>query len=106
MQKRRILQICLIALGGAYSQAVAASSKAHYYGHDAVVDSHGVIAPWYTGLNGQCDLRVRIAAETLKRYPWTTTNTAIAAYPDYVFSGHWQITSNGVIVPQSASRKI
>jgi hypothetical protein len=46
---------------------------------------------------------VRIAAETLKRYPWTTTNTAIAAYPDYVFSGHWQITSNGVIVPQTPS---
>ena len=103
MQKRRILQICLIALCGAYSQAAAASSKAHYYGHDAVVDSHGVIAPWYKGLNGQCDLRVRIAAETLKRYPWTSTNTAIAAYPDYVFSGQWQITSNGVIVPQTPS---
>ena len=55
------------------------------------------------GLNGQCDLRVRIAAETLKRYPWTTTNTAVAAYPDYVFSGHWQIASNGVIVPKNPS---
>ena len=54
-------------------------------------------------LNGQCDFRVRIAAETLKRYPWTTTNNAIAAYPDYVFSGHWQITSNGVILPQTPS---
>ena len=69
MQKRRLLQICLIALCGAYSQGTAVSSKAHYYGHDAVVDSGGVIAPWYQGLNGQCDLRVRIAAETLKRYP-------------------------------------
>ena len=69
MQKRRILQICLLVLCGAYSQGTAASSKAHYYGHDAVVDAHGVIVPWYKGLNGQCDLRVRIAAETLKRYP-------------------------------------
>jgi hypothetical protein len=103
MRKQRIFQIFLLALCGAYSQAAAASVKAHYYGHDAVVDSHGVIAPWYKGLNGQCDLRVRIAAETLKRYPWTTTNTAIAAYPDYVFSGHWQITTNGVIVPQTPS---
>jgi hypothetical protein len=65
-----------------------------------VLDSDGVIAPWCKGLNGQCDLRVRIAAETLKRYPRTTTNNAIAAYPDYVFSGHWQILSNGVIVPK------
>ena len=87
----------------AHFQAAAASAKPRYYGHEAVVDSHGVIAPWYQGLNGQCDLRVRIAAVTLKRYPWTTTNTAISAYPDYVFSGHWQITSNGVIVPQTPS---
>jgi hypothetical protein len=98
-----LLQIVLIALWCADSRATAATTKAHYYGHDAVVDAHGVIAPWYNGLNGQCDLRVRIAAETLKRYPWTTTNTAIAAYPDYVFSGHWQITSNGVIIPQTPS---
>ena len=100
MQRRPILQIVLAAISFVQFQASAASPKAHYYAHDAVVDSHGVIAPWYTGLNGQCDLRVRIAAETLKRYPWTTTNTAIAAYPDYVFSGHWQITSNGIIIPK------
>jgi hypothetical protein len=96
-----MLQLVAAALLCAHCQAVAASAKNHYYAHDAVVDSRGVIAPWYGGLNGQCDLRVRIAAETLKRYPWTTTNTAIAAYPDYVFSGHWQITSNGMIVPKN-----
>ena len=65
--------------------------------------------PWWTptassrhgiqGLNGQCDYRVRIAAETLKRYPWTTTNTAMAAYPAYVFSGQWTIATNGAITP-------
>ena len=104
MQTRPILQLVLAAVFFAHFQAAAASAKARYYGHEAVVDSHGVIAPWYQGLNGQCDFRVRIAAETLKRYPWTTTNTAIAAYPDYVFSGHWQITSNGVIVPQTPQR--
>ncbi|HOX59848.1 MAG TPA: malectin domain-containing carbohydrate-binding protein [Candidatus Paceibacterota bacterium] len=63
------------------------------------MDAHGVIAPWHQGLNGQCDYRVRIAAETLKRYPWTTTNAAIAAYPHYVFSGHWTIATNGLITP-------
>lgn len=91
--------LILLTVWLAQFQAEAATAKPHYYAHDAVIDSHGVIAPWYKGLNGQCDLRVRIAAETLKRYPWTTTNTAIAAYPDYVFSGHWQINSNGVITP-------
>ena len=77
----------------------AATQQKHYYGHDAVVDRYGVVAPWYRGLNGQCDFRVRIAAETLKRYPWTTTNNAIAAYPDYLFTSKWQISSNGVITP-------
>ena len=101
MHNPPIPQIFLIALCCVPSPAKAASTKGHYYAHDAVVDAHGIIAPWYPGLNGQCDLRVRIAAETLKRYPWTTTNTAIAAYPDYVFSGHWQITSNGMILPKN-----
>ncbi len=71
-----------------------------YYGHAIVLDRAGVIAPWYHGLNGQCDFRVRIAAETLKRYPWTTSTNAIAAYPAYVFSGTWQISSNGTITPR------
>ena len=94
-------RLALFVLLGLAAQAplLASATKPHYYGHDAVVDSHGVIAPWYKGLNGQCDLRVRIAAETIKRYPWTTTNSAIAAYPAYVFSGHWSISTNGTITP-------
>ncbi|MBN1488659.1 MAG: hypothetical protein JXA69_01975 [Phycisphaerae bacterium] len=83
--------------------ALAATNKAHYYGHDAVVNEHGVISPWYQGLNGQCDYRVRIAAETLKRYPWTTTKDAIAAYPAYVFSGQWTIAADGAITPLPTS---
>jgi len=79
----------------------AASIQEHYYGHDAILDKNGVIAPWYGQLNGQCDFRVRIAAETMKRYPWTTTNNAIAAYPDYLFTSEWNIASNGVITPQN-----
>src|ERR1039458_2994867 len=81
MQTRPILQFFLTIVIFAHLQAAAANAKARYYGHDAVMDSYGVIAPWYQGLNGQCDFRVRIAAETLKRYPWTTTNNTIAAYP-------------------------
>jgi hypothetical protein len=88
----------------AYALSLAALSGASlpkYYAHETVLDRYGVIAPWYQGLNGQCDYRVRIAAETLKRYPWTTTNNAVAAYPHYVFSGVWQISSNGTITPKT-----
>ena len=80
--------------------ALGAVVQPRYYGHAAVHDPQGVIAPWYRGLNGQCDFRVRIAAETLKRYPWTSRTNAIAEYPAYVFSGSWQIASNGVITPR------
>jgi len=85
-----------LALGWAWF-AGGAEARARYYAHAAVHDGQGVIAPWYGGLNGQCDFRVRIAAETLKRYPWTTTNEAAAAYPHYVFSGVWQIASIGAV---------
>ena len=81
--------------------AAAASNKPSYYAHPAALDAHGVIAPWYKEPNGQCDLRVRIAAETLKRYPWTTTNDAVAAYPHYLFTSMWGISSNGVITPKN-----
>jgi hypothetical protein len=77
----------------------AATVKPRYYGHETVADVHGVIAPWYQGLNGQCDWRVRIAAETLKRYPWTSTSNGVPAYPHYVFNGAWKIDTNGVITP-------
>jgi hypothetical protein len=87
-------------LAGVCGPAAEAGVQSRYYGHAAREDQYGVIAPWYGGLNGQCDLRVRIAAETLKRYPWTTRSNAIAAYPAYVFSGFWQISSNGVITPR------
>ncbi len=87
-------------LGIFAAAAPAATVLKHYYAYDAVEDAHGVIAPWYKGLNGPCDLRVRIAAETLKRYPWTTKANAIAPYPAYVFSGYWAIKADGTITPR------
>ena len=77
--------------------ALAGTTQTRYYAHETVEDADGVIAPWYSGQNGQCDLRVRIAAETLKRYPWTDTDKAVAAAPEYVFSGAWRITPEGQI---------
>src|SRR5437879_905905 len=91
----------MLVLGGFVTilPVAAATTKPRYYGHETVQDAHGVIAPWYQGLNGQCDWRVRIAAETLKRYPWTSTSDAVAAYPHYVFNGSWKIDANGAITP-------
>ncbi|MBN1911097.1 MAG: hypothetical protein JW818_15225 [Pirellulales bacterium] len=71
-----------------------------YFAYPAVEDSYGVIATWYGGLNGQCDFRVRVAAETLKRYPWADRPTAITPGPCYVFSGHWTISPEGKITPK------
>jgi len=72
------LRLCLSVIAASLLLASersgsAATTQRRYYAHDAVEDSHGVIAPWYQGQNGQIDLRVRIAAEFLKRYPWGTS---------------------------------
>ncbi len=69
-----------------------------YFAHAAVEDRNGVIAPWYRGLNGQCDFRIRIAAETLKRYPWAEAPPAVMPAPDFVFNGQWGIQPDGTIV--------
>ena len=79
------------------TSAMAAAVQPHYYAYDAVTDAQGIIAPWYSALNGQWDFRVRVAAETLKRYPWTDTTKAPTAVPEYVFNGHWSISSEGII---------
>ena len=79
----------------------AATTLRHYYGHDAVEDRDGVIAPWYRGQNGQFDLRVRIAAETMKRYPWVGKDKAVLPAPEFVYNGTWNIDENGTIkVPE------
>ncbi|MBN2577464.1 MAG: hypothetical protein JXB10_00545 [Pirellulales bacterium] len=78
-------------------EAVKPKSGKQYFAHQAVEDRYGVIAPWYGGLNGQCDFRVRVAAETLKRYPWIDRPAAITPGPCYVFDGHWQISPEGGI---------
>jgi hypothetical protein len=56
-----------------------------------------VIAPWYQGANGQIDERIRVAAETLKRYPWTPPGKAPRQLPEYMWSGAWKIAPDGTI---------
>lgn len=91
--------ICLLLLPVEISLA---ASRNHYFGHRAVLDKYGVIAPWYTGQNGQFDFRVRVAAETMKRYPWVTKKQAAIAAPVYVYDGTWKINSQGniTVVPE------
>ena len=50
--------------------ASASETLSRYYGHDAVEDQYGVIAPWYTRQNGQFDFRIQSAAEQIKRRPY------------------------------------
>ncbi|UCD29076.1 MAG: hypothetical protein JSV03_00910, partial [Planctomycetota bacterium] len=69
----------------------AATIQKRYYAHKVAEDRYGVIAPWYKGQNGQFDFRVRIAAETLKRYPWADASKAVAPAPEYFYNGRWQI---------------
>jgi hypothetical protein len=85
------------ALAFAALDARAATLRA-YFAHTAKADEYGVIAPWYTRQNGQFDHRVRIAAETLKRYPWAT-GEGFAPAPHYVYNGRWQIDDEGTITP-------
>ena len=99
-QARALLPLAAcLALVSLWTDARAATVQKRYYARSAVHDRHGVIAPWYTGQNGQCDFRVRVAAETLKRYPWTAVPPAAAAAPHYVFNGHWKIAPDGAITP-------
>jgi hypothetical protein len=77
-----------------------------YFAHPAVEDRCGVIAPWYRGQNGQCDFRVRIAEETLKRYPWTepklreAANTKDPELYRYGVRG-WDFTACFTVNPQA-----
>ncbi len=86
------LVLCLLQV-----VSLAAARQDHYYAQPTVEDANGVIAPWYTGLNGQLDYRVRIAAETLKRYPWAMPPKSPLPAPEYVFNGMWNISPEGDI---------
>jgi hypothetical protein len=79
------------------SLAAEAPKPRRYYAYAAAEDRFGVIAPWYRGQNGQCDFRVRIAAETLKRYPWVDKDKCVAPGPHFIFNGQWRIAADGAI---------
>lgn len=68
-----------------------------YFAHPVHEDPYGVIAPWYTGLNGQLDERASIAVNVYKRYPWVGKPKAVMAAPDFVYNSHWSISPQGEI---------
>ena len=90
-----VIMLCLLLLPEGL--ASAATVQEQIFAHPKVEDKYGVITPWYSGQNGQFDNRVRIAAETIKRYPWVTKDEAIAIAPDFAFSSTWRIAKDGTI---------
>jgi hypothetical protein len=99
-----IMQRILLASVGIAAFACSAVLRAEdakppkkYFGHAVVEDRHGVIAPWYKGQNGQCDFRLRISQETLKRYPWTEPGKSAALGPHCIYNGFWNIKPDGEI---------
>lgn len=86
-------------------RAEAATNLPAYYAHDTVLDEHGVIAPWYRGLNGQSDERLNIAVSVYKRYPWVDKPKAVMAAPDFIYNSHWSIKPDGTILtPETSDR--
>jgi len=96
MTRRARLLLVLVVFSCA-TGLQAAKRQRHYYAHDATEDRYGVIAPWYRGQNGLCDWRVRIAAETLRRYPWLDAARSEARAPEYLMSSFWSISAEGAI---------
>lgn len=90
------LLAAILTIGISTAAAETAKPAATYFAHPAVEDFDAVIAPWYRGQNGQCDFRVRIAAETLKRYPWTTPQQPVQG-PHFIYNGNWKIAADGTI---------
>jgi hypothetical protein len=76
----------------------AATNLPSYYAHATELDSYGVIAPWYHGLNGQVDERLNIAVNVYKRYPWVDKPKAVMAAPDFIYNSHWSIKPDGTIL--------
>lgn len=97
----------LTSLALAVQSAVAGEGHAanRYYAHEAVEDKQGVIAPWTPAQNGPCDVRVRVAAETIKRYPWAGADQAVMPAPHFVFNGHWRIDGGGKIIISGPSNE-
>lgn len=98
--KRNHILAALLTSASLLPAAAAADDRGpprNYFAHPAVEDRYGVIAPWYAGQNGQCDFRLRVGIETLKRYPWASPPDSVMAAPHFVFNGHWSIAPDGTI---------
>jgi hypothetical protein len=98
MNPREVVCLSLVLGGCIWCSVDAGQTRPNYYAHEADQDDDGVIAPWHPGQNGPLDLRLRIAAEVLKRYPWVDKPRAVMAAPDFIYNSHWSIEENGTIL--------
>ncbi len=92
-----LLAIAVIVVLTCGHEAAGATRMEKYYAHAAVEDAAGVIAPWYQGQNGQLDLRVRVSADFLKRYPWVDAGESVVAGPHWVFNPRVELADDGAI---------
>ena len=72
-----LLGLILVSVLCSTVQVAAADSmpqRKYFAIHGPRIQRH---CAWYRGQNGQCDFRICIAAETLKRYPWADKPVAI-----------------------------
>lgn len=92
------LAVFLLLAVSSLASLHAATNLPAYYAHPAVEDTHGVLAPWYQGLNGQLDERLNIAVNVYKRYPWVEKPKAVMSAPDFVYNSHWSIKPDGTIL--------
>jgi len=88
----------LLAAVAVCANTRAATNLPSYYAHATELDSYGVIAPWYHGLNGQLDERLHMAVDVYKRYPWVDKPKAVMAAPDFIYSSHWSTRPDGTIL--------
>ena len=100
----RWARLCAASIAGALLLVPAPSLDAakvqkRYYAHTAVHDRYGVIAPWYTGQNGQSTSASASPPRRSSATRGPTPQTAAAAAPHYVFNGHWKIAPDGAITP-------
>ncbi len=99
MRLSKNLTACVLSMWSLMTGILpAGQARPNYYAHNVVEDSYGVIAPWHPGQNGPLDLRLRIAVEALKRYPWVDGQKAVMAAPDFIYNSHWSIKDDGTIL--------
>jgi hypothetical protein len=68
-----------------------------YYAHDTVQDAHGVIAPWYQGLNGQLNERLNIAVNGANVIEGLNVRNEVGTFKAYVREFPGVVPQNSIV---------